>query len=382
MNLILGVVVGVLILSFLVIIHELGHAIVAHRNGVVVEEFAVGFPPTIWAKKLKMGVKVKINAILLGGYVKLQGEYDAASQSGDYGKASYWAKTKILFAGVALNLVCAWAIFSILAVFGLPKILPNQIVLEGDDTITSPVLVQSLESDGPAEQAGLLAGDELIAIDGQAVDSPDHLRQITTDLAGQTAEFRFRREGVESSVLVDIRGKDKLDEQGFSGIYPSQTSVIKTKWYRAPVLGLATTGQLAAETLKSIGRLISDFLGGIAQKLSFNATVREQGSQSLARASDSVAGPLQLLGIIFPALMSADFTILLFFVAIISLTLAVFNSLPIPGLDGGRWFVTTVFKLLKKPLTKEREEKIQSTGVMVLLTLTLIIIISDVTKII
>ena len=78
MELIFGIITGLLILVFLVVVHELGHAVVARRNGVVVEEFGIGFPPKAWGKKLKNGVLFTVNWLPLGGFVKLQGENDAA----------------------------------------------------------------------------------------------------------------------------------------------------------------------------------------------------------------------------------------------------------------------------------------------------------------
>ncbi len=83
MELIFGIIIGLLTLVILVVVHELGHAIVAKRNGVVVEEFGIGFPPKAWAKKLKNGVLFSINWLPLGGFVKLQGEHDEASGKGD-----------------------------------------------------------------------------------------------------------------------------------------------------------------------------------------------------------------------------------------------------------------------------------------------------------
>jgi regulator of sigma E protease len=128
--LLIGILTGLIILVILVVIHELGHAIVARRNGVVVEEFGVGFPPKAWAKKLKRSilgndVLFSINWLPLGGFVKLQGEHDAADKKGDYGAATYWQKTRILLAGVLMNWAAAVVLFTILALVGLPKILPN-----------------------------------------------------------------------------------------------------------------------------------------------------------------------------------------------------------------------------------------------------------------
>ena len=112
LNFVLSVAIGLFVLVILVVLHELGHAVAARRNGVVVEEFGIGFPPRAWAKKLKNGVLFSLNWLPLGGFVKLQGENDSATKKGDYGAASMWAKTKILLAGVLANWVTAVILFT------------------------------------------------------------------------------------------------------------------------------------------------------------------------------------------------------------------------------------------------------------------------------
>jgi regulator of sigma E protease len=103
-------------------------------------------------------------------------------------------------------------------------------------------------------------------------------------------------------------------------------------------------------------------------------------SARLDEAGASVAGPVGILGVIFPSASEAGLTQVVFLAAIISLTLAVMNALPIPSLDGGRWFVTAAFRLFKKPLTKEREESIHGTGFAAMMVLFLVITVADVFK--
>ena len=100
----------------------------------------------------------------------------------------------------------------------------------------------------------------------------------------------------------------------------------------------------------------------------------------LGEVGSSVAGPIAILGILFPSAREAGFSSLVLITAIISLTLAVMNVLPIPALDGGRWFVTVLFRLMKKPLSKAREERIHGTGFMVLMGLVILVTIADVSK--
>jgi regulator of sigma E protease len=119
---------------------------------------------------------------------------------------------------------------------------------------------------------------------------------------------------------------------------------------------------------------------GLVLQFSPDSSVRQQASSELKTVGDSVAGPVGIIGKIFPAAEQAGFVQLVFLTAVISLSLAVMNILPIPALDGGRWAMLVVFRLFKKKLTKEREEKIQTIGFSVLIGLVILVTIVDVTK--
>jgi regulator of sigma E protease len=379
MELIFGIVVGLFILVFLVTVHELGHAIVARRNGVVVEEFGIGFPPRAWAKKLKNGVLFSLNWLPLGGFVKLQGEHDAASKKGDYGAATFWQKTKILLAGVLTNWIVAALLLTALAWTGLPKILPQQFSVAGDTTtVKQPVEVAEVSKDSPAAQAGLKIGDQILRFAGEPVPSPNELTQQTKAHKGKEVEVIYSRNGVESSTRVALRA-DNNDNKGYLGIGSGQREQIHASW-SAPIVGVVTTGQFTLVTLQGLGDLVVNMAKGVIFQFSPDQSIREQAGQNLQAAGNSVAGPIGILGTIFPAAEQAGLTQLIFLSAIISLTLAVMNVLPIPALDGGRWFTMAIFKLLKKPLTKEREEKIQGTGFLVLMILVIIITVADIAK--
>lgn len=379
MELIFGIVIGLLILVFLVVVHELGHAVVAKRNGVVVEEFGIGFPPQAWAKKLKNGVLFTINWLPLGGFVKLQGEHDSADKKGDYGAASFKVKTKILLAGVAINWIVAAVLLTILAWAGLPKILPNQFTIPADTTISrQPVEIVSVTKDSPAASADLKIGDQILRFAGEPVNSSQALGDQTKAKKGEKVEIIYSRGGVESTVQVTLRDKN-ANGQGYLGVGSSQREEIQASW-SAPIVGVVTTGQFTIVTLQGLGDMVVNLAKGVFLQFSPDQSTRAQAHQDLQTVSNSVAGPIGILGTIFPAAEQAGLTQLIFLTAIISLTLAVMNVLPIPALDGGRWFTMVIFRLLKKPLTKEREEKIQGTGFMILMLLIIVITVADVTK--
>lgn len=385
MNLILGIVIGLVILTILVGLHELGHAMAAKKAGVKLKEFGLGFPPNIFTFKAKTdkilpkGTPIAINWIPLGGYVKLQGEYDADTKKGDYGAASFWGKTKILFAGVVMNWLVAIVLFTILAWVGLPKMLPNQFYLGNDAQISGgEVIAVKVVENSPAAKAGIERGDQIVKIAEQKIETSDQISQIAKANAGKKVEVEFIRGGKTMKRTAEIRVKND-DGKGLLGLgSDSNATKIRSTW-SAPLVGAGVTVQLSAETFRSLGDLIANSFTGLVQKFSSNQETQKVADQKLESAGDNLAGPLSILGILFPAAAEAGIETLLLLSALISLSLACMNVLPLPVLDGGRWLMMAIYsKILRKPLTKEREEQIISWGVYILLALTALVFILDI----
>jgi len=384
MNILLGVIVGVIVLTILVVAHELGHGLVARRYGTVVEEFGIGFPPRAKAWKVKKSILGKnveytLNWLPLGGFVKMQGEHDDDTGAGDYGAMTFWQKTQVLLAGVVVNWVLAVVLIAILALVGLPKILPNQFSVPADtQTVNEPVELVFVSKDLPAAQAGLKDGDQIIRFAGHNISSPDDLATLTAANKGKTVAVTYSRAGAQHTTNVHLRASD-ADKKGYLGVEPSQRQLIRATW-SAPIVGVGTTAQLTWVTLQSLGQLVANTASGLVMKLSPDKTTQQQANANLDAAGASVAGPLAIFGIIFPAADKMGPTYVIMIAAVISLTLAVMNILPIPALDGGRWFVTFLYKLFKKPLTQTVEERIHGTGFVVLMALVIVITIADIGK--
>lgn len=380
-----GVLLGLFVLILLVVLHELGHAIVAKRNGVKVEEFGVGFPPAAKKWKVKRSflgedVTFSLNWLPLGGFVRLKGEYDSAKGEGTYGGSTFWVKTKILLAGVVMNWTTAIVLFTILAIIGMPKILSNQVQLPFDTEVRrSPVAIAKITPNSPADKIGLKVNDELIKINGQPLTEAEKLPVITKQSSGKKVRVEYRRDGKESAVDVQLNDENSAKESGYLGVISGQMEKMYSTW-SAPIMGVATTGQLSYETLKGVGVLLAKTAHGLVGQIFGSAESKESARADLASVSGSIAGPIGILGVLFPSVVSSGIEHIIFVAALISLTLAVMNILPIPALDGGRWFTMTIFRLFKKDLTKEREENIQATGMLILLILTILVTISDVGK--
>lgn len=383
-----SVVLGLLILTFLVAIHELGHGIAARRNGVVVEEFGIGFPPRAKSKKIKQSilgknVRYSLNWLPLGGFVKLQGEHDSDSGKGDYGAATFWQKTKILLAGVAVNWLAAVVLLAGLSLYGIPKILPDEVgqftVASDTAVISEPPQILSLQDGSPAVQAGMAEGDIVLKFGDSSIASAGDLIEASRAAAGQTVDLVLDRDGSQQTVAVTLRSDAEAKDQGYLGAGLSERERLRSTW-SAPIVGVGLTFQMTWLTLGGVGDTLANFVSGVVQQLSTDGAQRQAAREKVTEAGQNVAGPVGLIGAILPRLIEAGPAHIVLITAIISLSLAVLNALPIPALDGGRWFLTALYRLLRRPLTPEREEAINATGFLVLIGLFILITIADIGK--
>lgn len=421
MNIFFGIIIGLLVLMFLVVAHEFGHFIMAKRNGVKVNEFGIGFPPRIiaWVKgkdgklhkisKYKLdkkgipeidarGKKIRLtaeevaeqtasykttvlslNALPIGGFCAMDGESDADTKKGTFGAASFWSKTKILFGGVMMNWLVAFIILTVLAWTGMPTFIDNQFSIGSDATTTSgPVVVSEVLEGSPAAQAGFKTGDEINAVSSDNtnwtdVNSGQMIIDFNKSHAGEDVYYRVGDQTISTTL-------NPADSEYLLGVAMSSSQTLTRYTWSAPLVGAGTTLQLTGETFKGLGELVFSLGKGIVSQFSFDGGTREAGRQDIARAGDSVSGPVGIIGVIFPSFASSGPTNLAFLAALISVSLACMNVLPIPALDGGRWLLIAIFRLRGKKLTKETEEKIVSRAFVVLLVLITIITVLDVMK--
>ena len=377
-QILLGAVIGLLILTILVVLHELGHAIVAKRNGVEVEEFGIGFPPRAKVLGKVKGTLVTLNWLPLGGFCKMKGESDDAKGKGTYGASSLAAKAKILLAGVGMNFLTACVIFTILAFWGIPKITPSQFYVQSDNQGEQGIVaIYGVTEGSPAAVAGLQEGDEIISVAGEDVDMSTEVPKLTAEHAGEEIEIVIRRDGEEQAITTNIAEED--NGSGRLGIQTGQkqSGTIKATW-SAPLVGVVTSAQFFGLTVSGLWDILVNLFQGI-----FNLIIGvPTATAELSAVSDGVAGPVGILGQIFPSAMAAGPLMLLYISGVVSISLVVMNLLPIPGLDGGRLYLTLWYRARHKTLTKEREEQIVGRGMMFIFGLIILITVMDIIKVI
>lgn len=367
-------VFGLVLFILLVVVHELGHFWVARRNGVEAEEFGLFFPPRLWAKKMKTGWEFSINALPLGGFVRLKGEHDADTQAHSYGAASLWAKTKILLAGVAMNLVAAFVLLTVLGWVGMPQLVNNQFTIKSDSHVAkNEVLVGYVQPGSPAAKAGLKSSDVLTAIGlvgqkPQVIQAADKLPGITKKFAGQKVIVSYLQQGRPHKTALTlltnkvVAASEKTNNpKGHLGVAPAQYNMTRYTW-SAPIVALGTLGQFIALTFHGLGTALAGLFAG-----------------NTAKAASQVAGPVGIFEILKHGTV-LGYQFVLMIIAVISLSLAIMNVLPIPALDGGKLFVTLVARLFKKRLTPSIENWLYGTGFAFLMILIILITIVDVRR--
>jgi len=373
-------ILGIILFVGLVVFHEFGHYIFARRNKVDVDEFGIGFPPRAKVIKKRDGTTFTLNWLPLGGFVRLKGEHDADTEPGSYGAASTWAKVKIMMAGVGMNLLAAFVLFTIVAAWGMPKLIDNQFTVSSDTKIVKEVenkgqiKVDYIVDDSPAAIAGIKTDDELVAVAGVNIDKPDQLSEVTAANAGKTVEVVVSNG--ESTITKSVTLKNESPYLGVAPYSNEKGFEVRRSTWSAPVVALGVMRDFTVATFKGLGTAFKG-LGSIAAgTFTGNSAARQAGQ---TEASSQVSGPVGIFTVMYH--ISQDgLGLILFITAVISLTLAIMNALPIPALDGGRLFVTLFFRLIKKPLTPGLEERIHGTGFAVLMILFVVITIVDVRR--
>lgn len=366
----------------LVVVHEFGHYLAARRNGVIVDEFGIGFPPKAWGKKLKNGVLFTINWLPLGGFVRLKGEYDSANEKGSFGAANTKTKIEIMMAGVGMNLVTAFVIFTFLALIGLPTIIPNQFALKRDVKIVQEVenkgqvKVAAVSKGLPADKIGLKENDIILSLAGQKITEPDAIRNIAAAHAGKSVAIEFMHYNQYVSKTVNL--SDNHDGRGYLGISPATNESgiqIRRFTWSAPIVAVGLMKQITVATFKGLGTALHGLGSTIAGLVTGNRDARQSGQEL---ASSQVSGPIGVFMLIKEG-TKLGFLFVLMIMGVISLTLAIMNALPIPALDGGRLFVTLLYRyVLRRPLTAKSEDRIHGTGFAVLMALFVLISIVDI----
>ena len=349
---IMTVIYFVLILSVIIIIHELGHLIAAKHFGVYCKEFSIGMGPMIYQKQVGE-TAWSVRALPIGGYVAMAGETleDDGEDEEDIpfertiNGIKPWKQIIVMAAGAIMNILLAWVIFVGITAY------QGQIAIPGSPVITS------FSENGPAEKAGFKVNDEIIKVQNgthsEKVDEFDDVVEFINYFQGETT-FTVLRDGKE----VEVKMTPVLDEEENiykMGVYHDNYDVKKINLLEAIPYGTQKMVDSVSTILNSLGKLIQ----GIGLK-------NLSGPVGIFKMTDQIT--------------QTGFLTTMAFVGLLSVNVGIFNLLPIPILDGGRIFITLIEMLIGRKLSERVQNVIMTIGLVAIVALMLYATWNDITR--
>lgn len=354
------ILVFILILSILIIAHEFGHFLTAKKSGVKIEEFGIGFPPRIWGKKGKDDIIYSINAIPLGGFVKLKGESgEERGEKDSFAHQPVRIRALILSAGVLMNVILAYVLFSLGFMLGLPVSINSEQI---NDPKVHNVKVQivGVAKSSAAEQAGIKAGDQVLAIDGQAIITVEQLQQYIEENQTKELNISLARNNKSREVKVMPQEIEGFAQGRVLGVNLIQTGIVRYNFFRSWYEGLLAVGNLLIVIVLAFYNLFKNLILGMG-------------------VSVDLSGPVGV-AVMTGQVVSLGWVYVLQFIALLSLNLAVINFLPFPALDGGRFLFLIIEKIRRRPINQKVENLFHNIGFTLLMLLIVVITYRDIIR--
>jgi regulator of sigma E protease len=350
------------VLTALVFVHEFGHYLVARWNGVRVEVFSIGFGPEIFGWNDKAGTRWKFSLIPLGGYVKMFGDANAASMPAEGSEAMSAEERAVAFPHKRLGQRAA-----IVAAGPIANFLFAIVVLAGLFSLVgqpfTPAVVGEVMSDSAAEVGGFVAGDEVVAVNGQSVERFEELQRIVALRPGEPLRFTVLRDGVAVQlqatprrvVLANSLGEEQ--EVGQLGISRSGADYIRHDPLTAVWQAMRETVSIVDQTFTALAQII-------------------RGD----RGTEELGGPIRIAQISGQAAELGIATVI-YFAAVLSINLGLINLFPVPMLDGGHLLFYAIEALRGRPLGERAQEYGFRIGLALVLTLMVFVTWNDLLRI-
>lgn len=331
----MAILTAVLVFSVVILVHELGHFLVARAVGVAVEEFSIGFGPRL----ISVGKETKysVRLIPMGGFVRMLGETEEEKEEdpASFQNKTPWQRMAIILAGPLMNFLLAVVIF---------------VVIFGAVGVKATTILKEVTPGSPAAIAGMQAGDEIVAIEEQEIKTWEDVQKSVQEAPPGPLTFTVRRGDRLLSFAVTPRMEQETLKVGI---------VSKTK--RLSIL--ASIGEGIKETWRMTGAVLGSLKGIITGKIPVG----------------ELTGPIGIVHFVGEASQAGFFTVLNL-AALISVNLGLFNLLPIPALDGSKVVILGIEAFSKKRLAPEKEGIIHLVGFALLIVLMLFIMYKDVLR--
>jgi regulator of sigma E protease len=360
------------VLVVLILVHELGHFLVAKWSRIRVDEFGIFFPPKLCGKKVGE-TEYTLNLWPIGGFVRIFGENYESIEASDHDapraffNKPWYIQAAVLVAGVFFNVLAAWVLFSVSFMIGIPTSVSGEAELKG--AISNPELtIVSILPDSPAFEAGLRVGDVITSI----ASSYDTLTTLSPEAA-----ISFIETHSDGALILSVtRG----ETEEMVSLHP-RTDVIAEEPERA-VLGISLD-MIGVQTVNSPWALWEGLKLTVVMLSAVAAAIGSFFASAFTLSADlsQVAGPVGIVSLVGDA-AELGIVPLLTFTALISLNLAIINLLPIPALDGGRLVFVLVEALKGSPIKPRIAQILNAVGFALLIFLMVAVTYNDILRLI
>ena len=354
------VIAIIVVLGGLIFFHELGHFTVARMFGMGVSTFSLGFGPKLLKRKVGQ-TEYALSLVPLGGYVALVGETDGSdipegfTEQESFALRPAWQRFLVVLAGPLANLVLAWILYTGLAFFwGTPVLLPD---------------VGGVQKDSPAERAGILANDHIIAINGQPLERWEDLSKIISDSNGGPLNFEIARP--EGQNLTTVHITLKAERSTRKNIFGEE----EVAW----LVGIRAKGTIH----KRQESFFQSFTSGFTETWKMIELTCQGFVKLIERVVpiDQVGGPIMIAQLVGEQ-AHQGLAGLLALTALISINLGILNLLPIPVLDGGAILFCSLEMLIRRPINRKVQDYAMRVGAGLLILLMILATYNDVVRIV
>lgn len=357
-----------LVLFVLILVHEWGHFIVAKKTGMRVDEFGIGFPPKLFGVK-KGETEYSFNALPIGGFVRIFGENyedkgqltpaEEADRKRGFTARPKWAQALVLVAGVTMNIVFAWFLFSLTFFLGVPTAVDESVATDSAELYVANVMENS-----PATALPAGAVIQEVTVGGEALStlSPSAFITLVTETAPAPVSVQYTQSGeVGTAEIVPAQNIIPGEPERYAvGLSLVLVDTVSQPLHLALLTGLGATGNGLISIVTGLYGLISQSFVGEAD-------------------FSQVAGPVGIVGMVGDA-AAFGLTALLTFTAVISLNLAVINMLPFPALDGGRLLFVAIESITRKPIPAIWAGRLNLLGFAILMFLMIAVTYNDISR--
>ncbi len=341
----MGIIFAILIFSFIVFFHELGHFSLAKKNGIDVEEFAIGMGPTLVSKEYK-GTRYCIKLLPIGGLCMMGEDEEATDSPSNFNNKSVWARISVIAAGPVFNFILAFVFaIIIIAMVGIDK----------------PVIA-AVEEGYPAAEAGIEAGDTIVRMNGKKIHIFREVSAYNQFHQGEETEIEYIRDGEKKTVTVSPKMDEELGYSRFGiegGEYTKEGPVTVIRY------AVYEVKYWICITIDSLKMLVTGKVG--VDQLS--------GPVGIVDVVDDTYQQSKSYGVFVIAVQLLNIAILL------SANLGVMNLLPLPALDGGRLVFLVIEVIRGKRIPPEKEGYVHLVGIALLMALMVFVMYNDIRRI-